>query len=148
MPIGIYTAADPSTGLSHDHSFSNALLVSLDGKLGGIIQKKLYIRNSDNTLWYSGTTLTPVDLIDPTVINNTRGFSWKLSVGNTQPLDDQWAAILPGNTITFSDLGSLHVSDTSTYLPFWIRVQIPRNTSIQSILDVTLNINTNENLVT
>lgn len=147
MSIGIYTDANPATLISKSATFTNPLLVALDGRLGGITQKKLYLRNDDNTLWYSTNTVTPADLIDPTIVNGTNGISWKLRAGGTQPTDEEWAAITAGNTISLANLGSGAGSDTSTYLPFWVRVQIPRNTSAKTILDVTLTINTNENVV-
>lgn len=146
MGIGIYTAATPGTKLSQAADFTNPLLVSIDGKIGGVIQHKLYVRNDDTDFWYSSTTITPVNTITPSLISSP-GFSWKLIVGNTQPTDDQWAVVVGGNTISLANLGSGAGADTSTYLPFWLRVEIPRNTAVNTVLDTTLNINTNENLI-
>lgn len=148
MGIGIYTAADPSTGLSIDGVFTNPLVVPMDGRLGAIYQKKLYIRNNDNTLYYTTITLKSSNQIDTWVIDGSKGITWKLSAGNTQPYDDQWLAIATANTISLSDIGSIHVGDTTTYIPFWLRVQVPRNIEVQTLLTTTLDISASENLVT
>lgn len=146
MAIGIYTAASPGTKISQSADFTNPLLVSLDGKIGGVFQKQLFVRNDNSTLWYSLTTLTAVNNITPALINSP-GYSWKLSAGGTQPTDEQWAAITGGNTISLPNLGTASLANTSTYLPFWLRVEIPRNVPVQTILDTTLNITTDENLI-
>jgi hypothetical protein len=147
MGINIYSAANPSTGLSVAGAFTSPFTVVLDGKYGGVTQKKLYLRNSDSALWYSLTTILCVDTIDVTIVDGTKNITWKLSAGNTQPTDDQWAAITTGNTISMANLGGVGSPDTSTYLPFWVRVQIPRNIEVQTILDVKLKINTTQGAV-
>jgi hypothetical protein len=147
MGINIYSAADPSTGYSVAGAFTNPFTVVLDGKYGGVIQKKLYVRNSDSSVWYSATTLLCSDIVDPTIVDGTKNITWKLIAGNTQPTDDQWAAITTGNTISMANLGAIGSPNTSTYLPFWARVQIPRNMEVQTVLDVKLKINTTESSV-
>ncbi len=147
MALKIYSEADPSADYSIDGAFTDPLLIVMDGKYGGVLQKKLYIRNGNTLAWYSDISLQIVDLTDITNIDGTKGFTWKLIEGTTQPSDDQWDAITTGNAITFDDLGTLGSSDTSTYLPFWLRVEIPRNIEVQTILDVQLKIITTEHAV-
>ncbi len=146
MPIGIYTIANPSSLISYNSTFTNPLLVSLNGRLGGIVQKRLYLRNGDNTLYYSSITVKPSCPTDVTLIDGSRGLSWKLLAGSTQPTDEAWAAIAPANTISMPNLGSSGSPNTTTYSPFWVRVEIPRNIEVQTLLSVTLDIACSENL--
>lgn len=147
MGLKLYSAADPSKAYSINGLFTAPFLVILDGKYGGISQQLAYLRNDDNMSWFSGTTINVTDTVDATVIDGSKGFTWKLIVGSTQPTDDQWAAVSTGNTISLANLGSTGAPNTSTYLPFWIRVQIPRNIEVQTILDVKFNITTTQNAV-
>jgi len=147
MGLKLYSAADPSTSFSIAGAFTSPFLVILDGKYGGISQQRIYLRNDDNTSWFSSTTITLIDNADATVVDGTKGFTWKMSAGNTQPTDDQWTAITTGNTISTSNLGAHAAPDITTYLPFWVRVQIPRNIEVQTIQDVKCNITTTQNAV-
>jgi len=69
MGLGLYTDADPSTLVSSEGTFTNALLISHDGKMGGVLQKKVYLRNSDAAKSYIGIQVTPVYLNDPDFID-------------------------------------------------------------------------------
>ena len=148
MGISIYTTSNNTTDpVSEDGEFTNPLLVSLDGKNGGVLQKRLYLHNNSPTLSYSGIDLTVVDEVGFSVVDGEHGFSWKLREGDLQPTDEEWKVIDPGNEISFSGIGNDLVTDTSTYLPFWVRVEIPRNTSVQTITDVQFQLTGQEILV-
>ncbi len=147
MPIAIYTSADPHTAISQDGTFTNPFAVAIDGKNGGVIQQRLYIRNDDPDLSYSGINLLLVDTIGESAIDGSDRKTWKLYEGDTQPTDNQWATVSGANFITFSGIGNSLVSDTSTYLPFWVRVEVGRNSDVETIKDVQLVLNGHEILV-
>jgi hypothetical protein len=86
--------------------------------------------------------MLPVDSSGLSLIDGTAGFSWKLRAGNNRPLEAEWDTILDGNTINFSD-----INDSNTYLPFWVRIEVPRATPVQSFDQVTLRIAATETLI-
>lgn len=143
MGIQIYTEANSGAFISSADSFSKPMLIAMNGRTGGVLQKRVYVRNSDNARYYTGITLKPFTGT-ASLINGTVGLSWKLSAGDTKPTDEAWALIAHGNTISLPNLGS---GDITTYLPLWVRVEIPRSTDVQTIKDVKLQIGATETLV-
>lgn len=147
MGLKIYTSASPDASISENGSLTDPYAISLDGRSGGAIQHLLYVRNDDTNLTYSGIYLTVIDSVDPSVVDGSTGQTWKLSAGTTQPSDDLWKQIDSANTITLSGLGTTDASDTSTYLGFWVRTEIPRGTSVQTITDIQFQITAQELLL-
>ena len=134
MALAIYTSADPSAVLSQDGDYTQPLLVQADGRTGGVIERRLYLRNDDPAFSYSGISMEVFDPNENSLVDGTNGFSWKLIEGDTQPMESAWDNISAGNTVDFSnELGDGDASDTATYLPFWVRVDIPRSASVQNI---------------
>ncbi len=149
MSLEIYTAADPDTALSQDGDHTSDFLVSLDGKLGGVLQKKLYVRNTDSAVRHTGIALT-VDAPESgsAFLDDSAGYSWLLYEGDTQPTDTQWEEILDiPNTIDLGDLGAADLPDTTTYLPFWVRVEIPRNADVRTFTDIRFKLTGQEILI-
>jgi hypothetical protein len=142
MGIQIYTDANSGAFISTADSFSKPMLVAMNGRTGGVIQKRIYIRNSDITKYYTAITLKPFSAT-VTLYNGSVGLSWKLSAGDTKPTDEGWALIAHGNTISLPNLVS---GDITTYLPLWVRIEIPRSTDVQTIKDVKLQIVATETL--
>jgi len=142
MSLSIYETATPASAFSASGSFTNPLLTTFDGTTGGVIEKKFYVRNDSIVHTYAGITLVPVDSSGLSLIDGTEGFSWKLKAGNDRPLEAEWDTILDGNTITLSN-----INDSNTYLPFWVRIEVPRATPVQSFDQVTLKIAATETLV-
>lgn len=134
MALLIYDIADPQSAFSENGDFTNPLSLSFDGVEGGIIKQKLFVRNNDTSKSYTGITITPVDGGDG-LVNGADGFSWKLVAGDEEPLEEQWAGVAAGNIISIPDIG-----DSTTYQPFWIRVEVPSGSSIQSFQSVQLKI--------
>ncbi len=147
MSIGIYTNPDPTTLISQNGAFTNALLVSLNGRLGGVFQKRLFVRNSESNKSYSSIQVLTQNPSDPTLVNGTKNIHWKLLSGDQQPDDLDWDGVSTGNTISIANIGTSLVADTTTYIPFWLYVRIPRNTNVETLLGVRLVINANELLV-
>jgi hypothetical protein len=111
------------------------LRLGFDGREGGVSEVRRYVRNNDAAYTYSGIQVQPVDQSGRDITDGTNGFSWKLSEGNTQPSSDEWSAITAGAAISLSN-----ITDTSTYLPFWLRIEIPRGATVHSYDDVILRI--------
>ena len=145
MSLGIYNDTIPAAELSQDGDFTDPFSVVMDGLVGGSFESRLYIRNDDTAYYYVDTTLTPTDSAGASIVDGTDGFSWKLRAGNTQPTTTEWNAITAGSSIELNDIGSSGAPDISTYLPFWIRVEIPKNASTSTYRDVQLKINSTQN---
>jgi hypothetical protein len=107
-----------------------------------VIEKKLYVRNDSVSHTYAGITVTPVDSSGLSLVDGTEGFSWKLKAGNDRPLEAEWDTISDGALINLSD-----INDSNTYLPFWVRIQVPRATAVQSGDQVTLKIAATQALI-
>lgn len=140
MALKIYESANPAASFSTDSSFDNAITHSIDGLVGGTIEKKYYVRNSDSGKYYTSITLLPFLSSGIDIIGGTNNFSWKIYAGSIQPTAQEWATISDGNTISLDDLGSSGSPNTSSYLPFWLRIQVPKNVPIQSFETVKLRI--------
>jgi len=134
MALAIYESTTPGSSFSIDGTFSNPLAVAVDGTFGGIVEKKYYIRNDDPVRSYTNITVQPIDGGDE-IVDGSNGYSWKLYVGDTQPIAAQWTTVTAGASISLSDL-----ADSSTYLPFWVRVQVPSHSEVKSFQNMKLRI--------
>ena len=64
------------------------------------------------------------------------------------PTLEEWNEISPGNTLSLSStLGTSIGGDIVTFLPFWIRIAIPRVQPVQTIQTVFLKILATEFLI-
>lgn len=142
MSLAIYETATPASAFSVSGTFTNPLLSTFDGTTGGVVEKKYYVRNDSVLHTYAGITVTPLDSSGVSLIDGSVGYSWKLNAGNDRPLEAEWITVADGSAITLSD-----INDTNTYLPFWVRIEVPRGTSVQSFDQVTLRIATTETLI-
>lgn len=147
MGLGIYSDTIPAALLSQAGAFTDPLAVTMDGLAGGSFETRLYVRNDDSLFYYEDISLTPIDTAGVSIVDGTDGFAWKLREGNTQPTTTEWGDITPAAAISLSDIGSVGSPDTSTYLPFWVRVEVPKNASAQTFIDVQLKINATQNNV-
>ncbi len=148
MALSIYENPNPDTSFSADNSLSNPIAFTVDGTLGATLTKKVYLRNDDPTKYYTFISLLPsINAGTDIVSGSLSTFHWKLITGNTQPLEDQWNLLSGGNSISLSNIGSLGNGDTSTYLPFWIRINVPKGADIKVFEHVTLDITATENNV-
>lgn len=139
MSLTIYETVDASVGFSTDGTFSNAMRHSIDGRTGGTVEQLYYLRNDDDTKTYSSISMIPVSNPAKDIVSGPNGYSVKLSSGSTQPTARQWENINPANTITFADL-----SDTTTYLPFWVRIDVPRGAPVDTITNSVFRITSTE----
>lgn len=145
MALGIYYAPNEDS----QYTSLNPFAVTFDGRVGGSQDWLVYIRNNDDTRYYTGISLNATVSSGSDLTNNSvDGYIWKLMEKDIEPNDMEWNDIDPSNTISFSsNLGSSTAADTYTYLPVWIRVTVPDNQLIQSFNNVVLRISAQENLV-
>lgn len=145
--LNVYATPTPDANFSGEGDFTNPLSFSVDGQTGATIARKLYLRNDDVTKYYTNITLEPVVLMGQDIISGAiDGFNWKLIEGDTEPNEIQWASVSPANQISFSDIGSSGNGDIVTYLPFWLRVEVPRGVDVQVFQSVSLSISADENI--
>jgi len=148
VALKIYPAASPDDPYSQSGTMTNPMRHGFDGRVGRVVETKYYLRN-DSALAFSYTSIV-IDPIDESGMNITdsNGFSWKLSEGDTQPTSAEWDVVTDGDAISMSDLlATAGVGDTSTYLPFWLRIEVPRGASVASYNDVILRITATETAV-
>ena len=145
MALKIYTAVDPNAYLSAEGTFTNPFIGSFNGITGEVQVTRLYLRNDDATKYYTGIDIIPVDGGENIV--QGEGFSWRLTAGDTQPLEAQWILLACGNTIAMSDIGSVSDGDIRTYLPFWVRITVSRSAPIAAYQGVTFKIIATEGIV-
>lgn len=137
MGLGIYSRPDPSAKASQG-TFAAPLTVAADGRRGTSAQRRLYIRNDDPAFMFSGISVRPVDLTGPSVVDGTGGYGIKVLQQELQPTESGWALASQGQATTFSGIVLGSGGDISTYVPFWVRVQVPKNIAVRNITDVRL----------
>lgn len=142
MSIYIYPEALPDNPYSQGGNMTNPLREAFDGKSDSVREIKRYVRNSNSSYQYSGIQLRPVSTGGRNIVDGTDGYGWKLSAGDTQPSYAEWQTIDYGNTITFSGLYNI-----ATYLPFWIRMEVPAGAEVRSHEDVVFRITATQILV-
>lgn len=142
MALKAYQSADPSTAFSIEGANTNPIRHTFDGRTGGVIETRYYVRNDDNTIQCSNIQVTLSDNEGRDIIHGQDGYVWKLKAGDTQPLDEEWQTI---NVASGISLGNL--TNTTTYLPFWLRVEVPANAAVESFDDVQVLLTCDESLI-
>jgi len=138
MTLAIYENSGDTVSYSIDNLYTNSLILSFDGRVGGTIEKELYVRNSNVLYNYESVQVVPylysggLDLLGTI---GTSGFMIKLKTGDTQPSIDEWNSITPGNTIDIPNITGI-----VTYNPFWIYVNVPRSVPVQHLNGAKLKI--------
>lgn len=148
MALGIYLLPSVDAPLSQDGDFINPFSLTFDGRIGGVKEFRLYVRNDDPILYYTSITVKTQDTgTDDITDRPDDGFSWKLSAGDIQPTQNDWANVAAANTISLSDIGAELSPDSSTFLPFWVYVQVPPGLDVQTFDTVQFVLQGEENLV-
>ena len=149
MSLKIYEETNPQSVFTIAGSFLNPVALSFNGALGEVVEVRYFVRNDDETLYYTSIEVQPIDGGDGIVNGSgvTEGYNWKLKVGDQKPSESEWATITAGASISLSDIGSAAAGDAATYLPFWIRINIPQDAPVASYQGVQLRISAQENVV-
>jgi hypothetical protein len=143
-----------STGVYAECSESGAgdgllpVTTTHDGYLGEVVETQLFVRNDDVTEWYEDIRITPVCLDSPSdIIGTATGHGVKLRAGSTQPTEAEWTAIDYADYIDLDDIGTGSQGDTSTYLPFWYRVECPAGAPADNKENIVLRLSRTANPV-
>ena len=147
MAIKVYSKPSVDSALSSYGEQTNPFLITFDGRVGGARETKLYVRNDNLDRYYTGIIIQPYDLGETSIVDGTDEYSWKLYSGDQDPPIEYWIRLEPGNEISLDDIGSSTQGDISTYLPFWVRVEIPHSRLIDNTTQVYLRLKAQENLV-
>lgn len=145
MSIEIVDNLASVTPFSIDGDQTNPVISVHDGRVNVTRDVLLYAQNEAATpgLQYSNIVLSFVDYGIP---NDTEGFEsgWymKISPGETQPTEAQWATIEAGSDANLSD-----ITPSNAYEPFWFRVHSPRGLSVGYKVDLAIKVNYIENTV-
>jgi hypothetical protein len=134
-----------------DYSYTDIVpfTVTVDGRVGGTIDQRVYLRNDHAYRWYSNITIQAVDTDGKDMVSGTvPGFYWKLAEGDNSLCLEEWELVAQGNTLTLSqEIGSETAGDIVTYVPIWVRTSIPKGIPIQTIKDIYLRISATENYI-
>lgn len=148
MGLGIYS--EPfGDKFSEDGSQVSPITTTHKGNDGEIIELLLYLRNDDPNQWYSDISIVGIDVSSPDDTQGDLGTGWgiKLSAGLEQPTKGKWAAIKFANTIIMPTIGGVGSPDTTTFYPFWYRIQSPPGIDVQTKIDIKLKIDFTRNAV-
>ncbi len=136
--LQVYPGADASGEFSQDGLNDNPIRFACDGRLGGVFERQYYLGNDVDT---SHTDITIIPTPNPAkdIISGEDGYSIKLYAGITQPTEQQWNTIAAGNEIVMDN-----IPDNLTFVPFWIRIEVPRGAPVDTITNTFLTIDSVE----
>lgn len=137
MGIGIYRSADPTQPLSNG-DFTSPLTFHGDGRTGQVRELRLYVHNDDATFAFTDIEVQPIDNADPSHVDGTDGWVVKVATGDQEPTQSGWDMRDPGEAQAFENIMLSGVSSLGTYLPFWVRAEIPAGIPVQHVTTARL----------
>ena len=148
MGLGVYDAPFGNR-FSEDGMQSFPITTTHKGNDGETVELLLYLRNDDPNQWYSDITITVDDISSPDDTQGDQGTGWgiKLVEGAEQPTRTKWATIRYGNAITMDDIGGAGSPDTTTFYPFWYRIESPPGEDVKTKIDIKIQIDATKNAV-
>lgn len=132
---------------SEDGLQTQPIQTTHDGTNGEVVEKKLFIRNTDPSLYFTNIKLQakPDSKVRVGDINHPEAFiGYKIIYKETQPSKSEWASVQSGNEEVISNIGTTDASDNS-YKPFWIQVSIPAGTKVGAFRDVGIGLIAEQN---
>ena len=141
MSLFVYNLVSPGVyaAISVDNDQTNPITTVHHGRNGDIFETKLFLgREDEDTHTYSNIQLTPVTLnsdqdIDPGSPGTGWGVKVLLDTGH-DPVESEWSVVNYGAAIIFADI------TTDAKIPFWYRIESPRNISIQNKRNIALRV--------
>jgi hypothetical protein len=137
MGLNIYHTPIENAVISNDGEFDPSLSFVMDGRLGGFLVRRLWVRNNDKRYTYKDITVKPIDEGSDNIVGGSE-FFWKVQAGDRRPLDSEWKDLAKGNTISLGTLGQdpSIVADPKpnlhSFLPFWVRIEIPKHSNTKT----------------
>jgi hypothetical protein len=128
---------------------SRPIQTTHNGTDGQVVEKKLFLRNDNEDYYYTSVIVYPIPSRKVRVgdINFPEAFiRYKMIIKDEQPTESEWLAIESGNQISFPGIGDTNTPDTS-YKPFWVQVGIAAGTRVQTINDVSIHLEAEENAI-
>jgi hypothetical protein len=125
------------------------LRATFDGRLGGVMDLRVYLRNDKPASWYTDIKVRAVDTVGDDITDGSiPGFYWKIAQKDIALSHEEWDQIEAGNTLEVGfDLGNTVRADVVTYIPLWVRIAVARQQRIQRIVDVVLRAEAQETLI-
>lgn len=123
-------------------AYSTPVRTHHDGRLGGAHEELLYIKNGDAGKYYTSVRVNYAHSL-PTL----GSWSIKFIAGERRPTEAEWDVAENGIPITLVDIGDTGAADTSTYLPFWVRVYAPGNSAASKRASQNIVVSAYERLV-
>lgn len=133
--------------ISEDGLQTRPIQTTHNGTNGEVVEKQLFLRNSDENFYFTNIRLTPLPATKVRVgdVNYPEAYiGYKIIVKNTQPTKAEWNSTESGNTAIITNIGTTDLADTS-YKPIWIQVSIPPGTRIGALRDVSLDCEAEQN---
>ena len=148
MGLGVYDAPNGNK-FSEDGDQNFPVTTTHKGNDGESVELLLYLHNDDPYQWYSDIIIKPEDISAPDDTLGDKGTGWgvKLSAGAEQPNTSKWNSIHYGNSINMSNIGITGVADTTTYYPFWYRIDSPPGEDVKTKIDIKLRLDYTKNAV-
>ena len=152
MSLDIYTYDQENSvyqKVSKNGLQTNPIQTVHNGTDGEVVEKKLFVRNDDGNFYYTNIILRGIPSRKVRVgdINYPEAFiGFKIIEKDDQPSENEWLAIESGNSASFLSIGNTSEGDTS-YKPFWLQISVPIGTRVQTIADVSINLNAEQNAV-
>jgi hypothetical protein len=126
---------------------SRPIQTTHNGTNGEIVERQLFIRNTNENFYYTNTMLTAIPATKVRVgdINYPEAYiGYKIIIKDTQPTKAEWAAAESGDTVNIINIGTTDLADTA-YKPFWVQVNIPPGARIGALRDVSIELESEEN---
>jgi hypothetical protein len=133
--------------ISRDGLQNRPVQTTHDGTNGEVQEKKLFLRNSDDALYYSDITLqpSPESMVRVGDINFPEAnIEYKIIFKENQPTKSEWAAVQSGDSAFQATVGTTDLADTA-YKPFWIQVGVPPGTRIGALRGILIDLDSEEN---
>jgi len=146
-----YKEDDVFYPITHTGDATQPLATVHDGKTGDTQTLQVYLRNDDNTKWFSNIVIRPIDLVDANpygdIIYTETGWGVKLYSSIEEPTESEWEDIEWGESIEMDNIGSASLANTAAYYPFWYLITCPPNINAKIKTDIVLNTAYTENAV-
>jgi hypothetical protein len=121
-----------------------------NGRTGDVKTTQLFIRNDDDTKWFSNIVIKPVDLVDANPYGDVgyteTGWGVKLNYSESEPSNGEWLDLSWGEAISISAIGSNLAADKN-YKSFWYYITCPPNEDVKIKTDIVLEVSFTENVV-
>jgi len=145
MSLLLYSEPNKDATITSSKPFT----VTFDGRVGGIQDKCIYLRNDSDGRYYSDVVVSIIGTAGNNITDGSQdGFEWKMIQKDIVPTNEEWGEVAAGNSVSLSSaIGSSSKADIVTYVPIWVRVAIPRSQRVQKITSVVFRVSATEIVV-